>query len=239
MLEINKDAPDAIRQLATIHFNIGEYTTAIDFWERLVGSSSEDALLFDFLGRAYFKLEQYEKALEAWQKCLQLEPSNSDIAAKINALKRKIRIAQLTGQYQAQVDKNPDDAAARNELARLYYSDDNFAGALRQWQKVIELQPENAVVYNNLAWLLAAHKSAQYHNPQLALEYAQKACKLTAYENPGLLDTLSVAYAANGNFANAIETAEKALEIAETDQVEQELQKHIQLYRQNKPYYEK
>ncbi len=238
MLELQPNSPEVLDQLATVHFNTKDYEKAIENWTKLAQMPEPGAHVFDFLGRAYFKLEENEKALEAWQRCLQLDPSNSDIASKINALKRKIRIAQLTEQYQAQVDKNPDDAAARNELARLYYSDDNFSGALRQWQKVIELQPENAAVYNNLAWLLAAHNSADYHNPETALEYAQKACELTEYKNAGMLDTLGVAYAANGDYARAIETAEKALKIADTDQVKQELQKHLEMYKQDKPYYE-
>lgn len=45
---------------------------------------------------------------------------------------------------------------------------------------------------------------------RLANPPAQQCCELTHFGHPGYLDTLAVAYAASGNFVQAIETAERA-----------------------------
>ena len=56
------------------------------------------------------------------------------------------------------------------------------------------------------------------------------------YAQPGFLDTLAVAYAATGDFPKAIETAEKALQlIVDNEELTQEIQEHIDLYKANKP----
>ena len=53
---------------------------------------------------------------------------------------------------------------------------------------------------NNLAWLLATAEQAQFRNAAKAVELARRACELTKYRQPFLLDTLAAAYAAVGRF---------------------------------------
>ena len=56
-----------------------------------------------------------------------------------------------------------------------------------------------------------------------------------------ILNTLAVAYAAEGRFKMAIETAQKALELAQSSsqkQLTENIQKHLLLFRQDKPYIE-
>ena len=76
-------------------------------------------------------------------------------------------------------------------------------------------------------------------NPTEAVRLAERACELTDYKQPGMLDTLGVAYAAAGRFTEAIETAEKAIGLArEAKQAEliEDMESHLQLYKKNKPY---
>jgi len=73
------------------------------------------------------------------------------------------------------------------------------------------------------------------------LDAAIKADKLTEHNDMSILDTLSVAYAANGKFAEAIEAVEKAIELAldvNNKALVIELKKHLALYRSSKPYTE-
>ena len=68
---------------------------------------------------------------------------------------------------------------------------------------------------NNLAWLLATYPDDKFRNGKRAVELAEWACKVTSYKIPKLLDTLAAAYAEEKRFTEAIETATKALELAE------------------------
>jgi hypothetical protein len=76
-----------------------------------------------------------------------------------------------------------------------------------------------------------------FSNPEEAMRLALKACELTDFKNPFFLDTLSSAYASAGKFSEAVETAQSALNIAQSagkKQLYEEIQKHIELYKNNK-----
>jgi hypothetical protein len=70
---------------------------------------------------------------------------------------------------------------------------------------------------------------------------AKRACKLTNYENPAILDTLAASFAATGDYGKAIETAGQALKLcqsAEQDKLKKEIENHLALYKTGKPYIE-
>jgi Flp pilus assembly protein TadD len=67
----------------------------------------------------------------------------------------------------------------------------DYAGAARQYRILLEAQPENPTVLNNMAWV-----AGQLKDPK-AVEYAEKANKL-APDQPALLDTLAVLLVGQG-----------------------------------------
>ncbi|GAF78906.1 unnamed protein product, partial [marine sediment metagenome] len=82
---------------------------------------------------------------------------------------------------------------------------------------------------------------AKFHNPKEAIHLAERACQLTKYENPDLLDTLATAYAATGNFSDAVKTSEMALEQAQSanqHKLAAQIQKRLQLFKSGQPYHE-
>jgi spermidine synthase len=68
---------------------------------------------------------------------------------------------------------------------------------------------------------------------------AQRAWELTDYQDPISADTLAAAYAAAGRFADAVDTAEKAVQLTasgDKKQRHQAILNRLDLYRQQKPY---
>jgi tetratricopeptide (TPR) repeat protein len=68
---------------------------------------------------------------------------------------------------------------------------------------------------------------------------AQRLCKLSNFEHPHALDTLAITYAAAGKFPQAIETAQKAIDIAistNNTELAKEIAAHLKLYKESKPY---
>jgi tetratricopeptide (TPR) repeat protein len=113
--------------------------------------------------------------------------------------------------------------------------------AITHFEEALRLKPDWVEPMNNLAWFLAASKETTVHNPDKAIRLAQRACELTNYKEPGLLDTLAVAYAATGDFSKAIETAEKALELCQSSEqntLKEKIENRLVLYKAGKPYIE-
>ena len=94
---------------------------------------------------------------------------------------------------------------------------------------------------NDTAWLLATVPSATARNGPEAVELARRAIDLSGGNNPELMGTLAAAYAEAGRFAEAAETARKALDLA-TQQSKQALAESIRakirLYQAGTPFHE-
>ena len=94
---------------------------------------------------------------------------------------------------------------------------------------------------NDLAGLMAVHPEIKTRNTDEAVQLATRACQLTNYNNPVFLATLGTAYASAGRFPEAIDTAKKAIALADAmnqPQVKNAVQQHLFLYLQHKPYTE-
>ena len=74
-----------------------------------------------------------------------------------------------------------------------------------------------------------------------AVRNAERACHLTAYQQPSCLSTLAAAYAEAGRFSEAIATAEMAVKL-QTAKGETRLaginNQLLSLYRSGKPFHE-
>ena len=86
--------------------------------------------------------------------------------------------------------------------------------AIDQWTRAINLNPLTPVVLNKLAWLLTFATDPKLQDTARAVKLAQRACELTRYEQYPFLETLAAAYAAAGQLPLAVQTVQKALDLA-------------------------
>jgi len=151
--------------------------------------------------------------------------------------------------FEHSLEVTGDNALAHYNLGVAFKDAGQVTQAIRHLRKSHELDPTNPRPMQVLAWLLATHPENKYHDPAQAAHLAEQLCRLTNYNIPAFLDTLAAAYAAQGRFAQAVELAEKALQLAQMvepnrfqqlqHQRELEQLKHrLELYKAGKPYIE-
>jgi Flp pilus assembly protein TadD len=90
-----------------------------------------------------------------------------------------------------------------------------------------------------LAWIYATDPRPDVSNPKEALELAKKCVDWTQGQNPLMLDTLAAAQARNGQFAEAIASAQSAQKLAQAagqTQLANDIESRIMLYQKNQPY---
>ena len=115
---------------------------------------------------------------------------------------------------QEAVRLDPTYADAHYNLGLLYYEAGERPDATRHLRRSIELQPQNPQGYNALAWLLATAPDATPTAIAEGVTMAERAATLTHGRDASALDTLAGTYAAAGDFARAVATAERALQVA-------------------------
>jgi len=124
----------------------------------------------------------------------------------------KLHSALLASGKTAEADKfsnqwqkdNPKDPAFIFYLGDRAIAAKDYAGAEKHYAAVIKLQPNNAVAYNNLAWV-----TGKLNKPG-AIALAEKANALGPNQ-PAFMDTLAMLLSDKGDYAKALELQGKAL----------------------------
>ncbi len=109
----------------------------------------------------------------------------------------------------------PRSANLYSVLGDLYYSEGKFTETVRAYETAISLDPNQAQVLNNLAWLYATCQEASLRNPARALVLARMAAKLSPL--PHVLDTLAESYFVNGRIHEAAAVEARALAAAKSN----------------------
>jgi len=194
------------------------------------------------LADALFAQKNFEQAIVEYQQVLRILPrdvsTHNDIGV---AFVRLGRLDDALPYFTKALQLKPDSPDAHNNLGYVLVRQDKVDGAIRHFTEAMRLNPDWVGPMNNLAWLLATYKQAEFRNPKEAIRLAEKACHLTEYKNPGLMDTLAAAYAGAGRFSDAVVTLERALELAEPsgqNKLVDEIRNRLRLYKAARPYIE-
>ena len=135
---------------------------------------------------------------------------------------------------------DPSYAQAYGGRAAVYLSRGEPELAIRDYRKAIELEASPEML-NNLAFVLATHQDARLRDGPEAVRLAERACQLTDYKAADFLDTLAAAYAEIGQFAKAVRTVEKALELASgsgNEKLTKDIRAKLELYKAKRPHRE-
>ena len=111
--------------------------------------------------------------------------------------------------------KEPENITLHQSLAMVYQQMGRHQEAIRTYERIIDLDPDQAVSLNNLAWLLVTVPSKELRDKDHALILARRAVALE--RSPVFLDTLAEACYANGRIEDAIELIEEAITMATED----------------------
>ena len=193
------------------------------------------------LGFALLQTGGTDEAITQYQAALQINPNYAEAHVNLgNALVQKGKMDEAITQYQEALQIKPDDEAAHVSLGILLAQTGRAGEAIAHLQKALQLEPANAGFQNNLAWLLATCPEAPLRDGNKAVELARQANALTGGENPVILHTLAAALAEAGRFPEALETAQKALHLAQAQsnaRLAGQLQIEMKLYQKGRPFH--
>ena len=140
--------------------------------------------------------------------------------------------------YAQALKLDPQYAEAHRNLALALMGEAKLSEARSHLYEAIRLKPDYLDAINDLAWLLATTPDAKVRDAHEALRLARQAAHLTGERDAGILETLAAAYAEGGDYAEAISTAEQAIQLCDPagqKQLLETLQTFVQLFQQGKP----
>jgi putative PEP-CTERM system TPR-repeat lipoprotein len=196
------------RDLAVLYLATGKSDQALKQAKALQAVAPKSAAGFALEGDVHLRAKQDTAAEKAYRDGLKVEPASSPTAMKLHSV---LLAAGKKGDADAMartwIAERPKDAAFRNYLGEQALRTGDYKAAAAQYQSVVELQPDNAVALNNLAWSLGKLGDAK------AVGYAERALKV-APESASVLDTLGVLLVDKGDAAKGVEYIAKAVQLA-------------------------
>jgi tetratricopeptide (TPR) repeat protein len=240
-LEINPYYADANINLAVAFETKGDIAEAARRY-RSVLETKDTILKHKDIGYALMKLGRFEEAVTEYNKALSETPNDPDVLNELGySLMQTGKLDEAIKCFTEVIRLTPDSIQAHCYLGGVLVQKGKINEAITHLEDALRLKPDWVELMDTLGRILAASKEPTIRNPDKAIKFALRACELTNYEKPNLLDTLAVAYAAVGDFSKAIETAEKALQLCKSpqeDALKQEIENRLVLYKAGKPYIE-
>ena len=238
-LEIKPDDIEAHNNLGETLRRQGKLDEAIAQFRRALAINPRYAEAHYNLGIASASQGRLDEAENQFRQTLKIEPESCGSPQQPRRrLAFQGRLDEAAQHYREAIRIKPDNAEARNNLAMALHGQGKIAEAAVQWREAVRLQPNQVAFANCLAWVLATCPEASVRNGPEAVKLARRAVQLSGGREPAMLGTLAAAYAEAGRFAEAVQTARQALELA-TQQNNQgmadALRAQIALYEAGKP----
>jgi tetratricopeptide (TPR) repeat protein len=150
-------------------------------------------------------------------------------------------VEDAIGELQTAVRLQPGTAALHFSLAEALWLRGSLNDAIAEYQRTVDLQPDHRDARYRLvsaAWVLTTHANPSIRSGARAVALASASDKFFHEQDPQIARVLAAAYAEDGRFPEAIETAQRALHLAITQSnspLVQILQKEIPCYQTNTP----
>lgn len=177
---------------------------ALRLAQEMQKKAPKEALPLRLEGDVEFSLRNGDAAITAYRKALQISRSGETAALLHGAyvrLNRKEDAARFAAEW---LREKPKDAVFRYHLGDMALTQDDASAAEKHYRAVLELQPQNPLALNNVAWLLVRSGRSG------GVSMAEKAARLMP-GNPAILDTLAGALAADNQLPKAVEVQKQAV----------------------------
>jgi len=180
-----------------------------------------------------------DEAISLLQAAVDLRPENSPAHENLaKALLQKGRVADALVHYRKLLELQPDNIEVHNIVGTVLIQQGRIREGAEEWQKVLAIEPDNGNALSNLAWVFATSPDDSLRDRAKAVQLAEQAMRISGGRIPIIFRTLAAAYAENGRFSEAIQTAQRGIELANSrgnSGLATELQSNIVLYQERQP----
>jgi tetratricopeptide (TPR) repeat protein len=177
------------------------------------------------------------QAIKDLDRAIELDPKSATAYADRGTIfffthELDAAIADLT----KSLELDPYRSSVHELRGLAWLAQSSFGNATKDLDAAIILNPKAADAYNTLAWVSASCPDDRYRDGRKAVKNAIEACRLRGWKDAEFLDTLAAAYAESGDFDRAIESEQKAIELANDDEGRRVATKRLDLYKSKMPY---
>ena len=192
---------------AELFFLAGDYPRALSEVAAVQSLSPQQGLGFKLEGDIHMAQDDYPAAVAAYRQAHSRSPSVQTALLLNHAQRAAGATEDALSTLRNWLAVEPDEQVIRLQLAMQLEQAGQLADAREEYERVLEQDPNNLIVLNNLAWLLREQA------PQRALELAETALTLGA-ERPEILDTVGWLLVHSGQHERGLRLLQQAAMLA-------------------------
>jgi putative PEP-CTERM system TPR-repeat lipoprotein len=206
-LSLKPDYIDAQVGLAGLEVRAGRFPEAIKIARQVQKQAAKSPLGFALEGDVLMAEKKFPQAAKAYETAYGIGKSGL-LAAKTYEAYAQAGKPDEAERWLAQgLKDSPDDASVRLYAADAALKSGKYRNAIEHYEWLLQKQPDNVLVLNNLAWAYQQVKDKR------ALETAERAYKLKP-DNAAVADTLGWMLVEQGNTTRGLELLQKAVAAA-------------------------
>jgi len=237
-IQLNPSSSQSYVNRGYAHQQKSERAEAIADYNQALLLDPKNESSYANLGIVYNDLGSYDLAISDYSRALQLDPKDENAyIGRASAYCQKDDWNRAISDYNQALLLNPQDSQVFNYRGDAYASLGHNEQALADFNQSIRINPNDEDANNNFAWFLATCPQTSMRDGKRAVKLATKACELSAWKGPGVMDTLAAAYAETGDFVNAVKCESSHIaSLGEKSPKLDAAQKRLALYKNHQPY---
>ena len=193
--------------------------------------------------QALVRLERTDDAIAWLRRLVNAAPNQPQLQLQLGLLYvDKEMQAEAIEAFSAVLDLDEANELALRMRGDMYLYVGKHAEALADFDRALEIEPDESGVLNNYAWTLATSPFDDLRDGERAVELATKACQVTEYGMPHILSTLAASYAEAGDFDEAIRWSQQAItkaeQLGQLEGYDGQLEAELNSYRAGQPWRE-
>lgn len=164
VIEIDKNYAEGYGHLGYLYLLTQESDKALSHYQQMLRLKPDNPEGYYYIGKAYQALGQKEAAIKAWQKSLALKPDADGVHLDLGNLYCEMGDFQKAQEEWviAFAGKPVDIPTHLMNMGMLYLKLEEYENAIRVWQYLSELKPDDALFHYNLS--LAYFKQGLYED---------------------------------------------------------------------------
>ena len=226
---------------ARIHQQAGDSVRAAADIKRVLDKRPDYPAALELRGIIAAENRDYPAAIEDFRRLVAQQPDDAGLVGQLATLYLAAKQPrQAIKRFTRSIELDEKSFSGWRGRSDAEISIGDHKAALADLEQALALEPDDAGVLNNLAWLLATSPDDAIRDGKRALELARKACEETKWKQPHIISTLAAGYAEAGDFAEARKYSKQAVESDEsTPDIKQQLQGELASYEAEKPWRER
>ena len=213
-LELDPEQPAGHYNLANAYRERKQWKEAIRHYERAIALQPAFVEAHINLAITFRDIGRRDRTIQHFRQALSIDPDDAWTHFNLGkAIQAAGRPREALGHLAEAARMAPDKPAFHLSLGAAQLKQGQRHAALDSLERATRLAPDWPAPYNAMAWALVT--SPDVDQRAKAAAFAERAAALTQHQDPVLLDTLAVAYAAGGRMEDARRTARIALALAD------------------------